>query len=305
MNTSQMDVYLSRRKSKPSWQDRMDPVVYQTGLEDSPIDPERIRRFDRDGYLVIPKLFREEELAVFRSELDRVREDPTVKHAEKTIREPKSDSVRSVFAIHRDNALFSRVSRDERIAGVARFILGGDVYIHQSRLNFKPGFTGEAFYWHSDFETWHVEDGMPRMRALSCSVLLTDNEPYNGPLMLIPGSHRHFIHCVGETPENHYRQSLRKQEYGVPDQESLKELVDRYGIDSATGPAGTVVFFDCNMMHGSNGNITPLPRSNLFYVYNHVDNALKESLREHPPRPDFVAEREAFAPIGIGPERYC
>ncbi|MHB1606763.1 MAG: ectoine hydroxylase [Leptospirales bacterium] len=305
MNTSQMDVYLSRRKSKPSWQDRIDPVVYQTGLEDSPIDPERIRRFDRDGYLVIPKLFREEELAVFRSELDRVREDQAVKHSEKTIREPKSDSVRSVFAIHRDNALFSRVSRDERIVGVARFILGGDVYIHQSRLNFKPGFTGEAFYWHSDFETWHIEDGMPRMRALSCSVLLTDNEPYNGPLMLIPGSHRHFIHCVGETPENHYRQSLRKQEYGVPDQESLKELVDRYGIDSATGPAGTVVFFDCNMMHGSNGNITPLPRSNLFYVYNHVDNALKESLREHPPRPDFVAEREAFAPIAIGPERYC
>src|SRR3546814_19751740 len=72
-------------------------------------------------------------------------------------------------------------------------------YIHQSRLNYKPGFKGKEFYWHSDFETWHVEDGMPRMRALSMSVLLAENTPHNGPLMLIPGSHQSFLTCVGET----------------------------------------------------------------------------------------------------------
>src|SRR3546814_10756649 len=44
-----------------------------------------------------------------------------------------------------------------------------------SRLNYKPGFKGKEFYWHSDFETWHVEDGMPQMRALSMSILLAEN----------------------------------------------------------------------------------------------------------------------------------
>ena len=42
------------------------------------------------------------------------------------------------------------------------------------------------------------------------------------------------------------------------------------------GPAGTVVVFDCNTMHGSNGNITPMPRANAFLVYNALSNALQE-----------------------------
>ena len=56
-----------------------------------------------------------------------------------------------------------------------------------------------------------------------------------------------------------------------------------------------MVFFDCNTMHGSNGNITPSARSNLFYVYNHVDNAVQAPFCEQKPRPAFVAERENFA----------
>src|SRR5690606_19257390 len=102
--------------------------------------------------------------------------------------------------------------------------------------------------------------GMPRMRALSMSVLLTDNSAHNGPLMLMPGSHRHFIACVGETPEDHYKKSLRKQEYGVPADGFLTRLAIDGGIESATGAAGTVIVFDCNTMHGSASNITPFPR---------------------------------------------
>ena len=82
------------------------------------------------------------------------------------------------------------------------------------------------------------------------------------------------------------------------------ELAGRFGIDCATGPAGSVVFFDCNTMHGSNGNITPSARSNLFYVYNHVDNAVQPPFCEQKPRPAFVAERETFKPLDIQPQQY-
>src|SRR3546814_4459192 len=105
----------------------------------------------------------------------------------------------------------------------------------------------------SDFETWHVEDGMPRMRALSMSVLLAENTSNNGPLMVIPRSHRVFLSCVGETPDNHYKISLKKQEYGVPDEDSLAELAHAHGIVAPIGKPGTVILFDCNLMHGSNG----------------------------------------------------
>lgn len=62
-------------------------------------------------------------------------------------------------------------------ARAGRQILGSEVYIHQSRVNYKPGYGGTGFYWHSDFETWHSEDGMPRMRALSVSIALTSTCP--------------------------------------------------------------------------------------------------------------------------------
>ena len=304
MQTRIDDRYPTRQTPEPVWQDRTVPVLYPGDRSHPPLSAEQASQFERDGFLVLPRIYSAEEVEVFRKEVERLGSDPTIRASEKTIREPGSETVRSVFAIHRDNPLFSRVASDERVAGVARFLLGGDVYIHQSRLNFKPGFTGKEFYWHSDFETWHAEDGMPDMRAVSCSILLTDNDAINGPLMLIPGSHRHFIHCVGETPENHYRQSLRKQEYGVPDRASLKKLADRYGIAGVTAPAGSAVFFDCNIMHGSNSNITPYPRTNLFYVYNHTKNIVHETLRTRPPRPDFIAERERFEPLPIRPERF-
>jgi ectoine hydroxylase len=180
---------------------------------------------------------------------------------------------------------------DPRIGDVARQILGGDVYVHQSRVNFKPAFEGKSFPWHSDFETWHLEDGMPRMRALSVSLLLSPNVVQNGPLMLIPGSHRRFVRCVGETPDEHFRQSLRKQEFGVPDEASLTTLTNEHGLTSAVGPSGTVVFFDCNVMHGSSSNITPFPRHNVFLVYNSVENRVVAPFGGTPPRPTFLAER--------------
>jgi ectoine hydroxylase len=53
-----------------------------------------------------------------------------------------------------------------------------------------------------------------------------------------------------------------------------------------------VVFFDCNLMHGSASNISPSPRSNVFLVYNSVDNAVQEPFAAGSPRPAFVAARE-------------
>ena len=79
-----------------------------------------------------------------------------------------------MFRLDRHSRAFRRLACDSRLAGVAEFLLGDQVYLHQSRLNYKPGFAGKEFYWHSDFETWYAEDGMPRMRAVSASVLLTD-----------------------------------------------------------------------------------------------------------------------------------
>ena len=79
----------------------------------------------------------------------------------------------------------------------------------------------------------------------------------------------------------------------MPDEDSLAELAHRHGIAAPTGSPGTVIVFDCNIMHGSNGNITPFPRSNAFFVFNAVSNALVAPFAAAKSRPDFIAARKA------------
>ncbi len=133
---------------------------------------------------------------------------------------------------------------------------------------------------------------MPAAKAVSLSVALMPSYDCNGSLMIIPGSGRRLVATVGPTPPEHHRQSLRRQDMGVPDQRSVTELVEQAGrIHTITGPAGSAVLFDCNAMHGSAGNITPYPRCNLFVVYNSVDNALVAPFAAAEPRPGYLASR--------------
>ncbi len=291
------DIYPSRHAAAAEMRPRQDPVVHNEWSDEAPIGVEQAAQFDRDGYIVLEDLFSDDEVTFLQRAAGKLLADPSALDDDTIVTEPQSKEIRSIFEIHQQNAVMARLAADARLADVARFLLGDEVYIHQSRLNYKPGFKGKEFYWHSDFETWHVEDGMPRMRALSMSILLAENTPHNGPLMVIPRSHRTYLTCIGETPDDHYLSSLKRQEYGVPDEDSLAELAHRHGIVAPTGKPGTVILFDCNLMHGSNGNITPFPRANAFLVYNAVSNRLEEPFGAPKPRPWFLANRGDPEPL--------
>ena len=290
------DAYPTRLSTPAEPIERQDPVVWGTA-EDGPMDAATLAGFDEKGYLSIEDLVTPEEVETFRAELRRLSADPAVRADERTIVERQSQEVRSIFEVHEISEVFAKIANDPRVVGRARQLLGSDVYIHQSRVNFKPGFDGKEFYWHSDFETWHAEDGMPRMRAVSISISLTDNYSFNGPLMIMPGSHKTYVSCVGETPDDNYKSSLVQQEAGTPDHGALTALADRHGIDVLEGRAGGATMFDCNCMHGSNGNITPFPRSNVFIVFNSVENTCVEPFAANKRRPEFIGARD-FTPVG-------
>jgi ectoine hydroxylase len=290
------DIYPTRNTGDPAFITRHDPVAYGTP-GDGPLSAGELAGFDINGFHTKDQLLRPGEVAAYRAELRRLSENEELRADERTVVEAGSREVRSIFEVHKISEVFADLLAGPTIVGLARQILGSEVYIHQSRVNFKPGFGGNGFYWHSDFETWHAEDGMPRMRAVSVSIALTENLDCNGPLMIMPGSHRTFVPCLGETPADHYKESLKKQEIGTPDPVSLRVLAEKHGIQQFTGPAGSATVFDCNCMHGSNGNITPFPRSNVFAVFNSVENALGSPYAAPRPRPSFIAARD-FAAVG-------
>ncbi|KFE33805.1 ectoine hydroxylase [Thioclava atlantica] len=292
-----VDDYPTRLKDAERVLERKDPVLWKDWDESAPISREDARHYEEKGYLIRRDLFSPDEVRKLIETSAELRANGQRIRAEDLVTEPKSDAVRTIFRLDEHSDLFVRLAADTRLVDVARFLLGDEVYLHQSRLNYKPGFTGKEFYWHSDFETWHAEDGMPRMRAVSASVLLTDNSALNGPLMLIPGTHKQFVACQGETPDANHETSLKMQEIGVPSKAQLEKLAAEAGLDTATGPAGTVIFFECNTLHASNGNVTPFPRSNAFFVYNAISNQPVAPFAASKPRPAFLASRGAAKPI--------
>lgn len=297
--TLSQDAYPTRKGGDETWIERADPVVWSEWTTDAPISQKQAETFNRDGFLVLRDMFGADEVRALIDRAAGLRADGRSLRRDDVVFEPGSDEVRTIFRLEDHDPLMMRLSRDRRLAGIASFLLGDDVYVHQSRLNYKPGFTGKEFYWHSDFETWHAEDGMPRMRAVSASLLLTDNRAHNGALMLMPGSQNVFVSCAGETPEDNHKSSLKAQKVGTPSPESLTRLAERFGIADAEGPAGTLILFDCNTIHGSNGNITPDPRSNAFFVYNAVSNRLQAPFSARAPRPPFLAWQNAPEPIEL------
>ena len=299
MLTPRDDLYPSRFGKNTQYLPRQDPVIHGDSAQraGTGLSAEQLADFEKNGFLILDAVFTESEVAALRSESSELLTDVTTKNLKEVICEPNSGAVRSVFRAHKLSQPIEEVTNDHRLTRIAQGLLGDAVYIHQARVNFKPGFIGTEFYWHSDFETWHVEDGMPRMRALSMSITLTENHADNGPLLLIPGSHKTFVTCTGETPDNHHEKSLRKQQFGVPSEEAVSHLIETNGIARAECKAGSVIVFDCNTVHGSNSNITPDPRANIFVVYNAMANAVIDPFCTQPPRPEHVCTRESIVQV--------
>ncbi|MCX4761060.1 ectoine hydroxylase [Streptomyces sp. NBC_01275] len=289
------DLYPTRRAAEVAVP-RQDPVVWGAPDTPGPIPTAGLQTYERDGFLAVDQLISDDEVVVCRRELERLIADPAIRADERSIVEPRSQEIRSVFEVHRLSAVFAALVRDERLVGRARQILGSDVYVHQSRINVKPGFGAGGFYWHSDFETWHAEDGLPNMRTVSVSIALTENLDTNGGLMIMPGSHRTFLGCAGATPRDNYKKSLQMQDAGTPSNEALTAMAGDYGVKLFTGKAGSATWFDCNCMHGSGDNITPFPRSNVFIVFNSVENAAVEPFAAPVRRPEFIGARD-FTPL--------
>jgi len=277
---------------------RVDKTVYSNkNFGQQSLDNIQREQYDENGFIVIPNLFSADEIKELLEDIEIMASNDELRENEEFITEPNGENLRTIFNQHIFSSAFEKISQDGRILDKVQQLLGGDVYMHHSRINIKPAYVGKSFPWHSDFETWHCEDGLPRCRCLTAWVMLTDNTHFNGPLYLIPGSHKKYVCCKGLTPAENYRYSLKKQEYGVPSVEAIKELSSK-DIVAALGKAGTLVIHDGNIMHGSPDNISPDPRTNAFFVYNSVHNKPTKPFSAPSKRADFLSLND-YTPVRV------
>jgi ectoine hydroxylase len=297
------DLYPTRREQERIL-DRLDPVIFGDGKSSSKhaLSIEELKSYEENGFVVIPDVFSKDEVELLLREVQRLAAADQLRGLDELILEPDSDERRSIFSPHRFSDLFRRLSCDHRLVDRVRQVLDSDVYIHHARINIKAALNGKSFPWHSDFETWHAEDGLPRCRVLSAWVMLSENSAFNGPLYLIAGSHKYFVSCAGATPQDHHRTSLRKQEYGVPSLAALQQLTRMGSLEAALGAPGALILHEGNTMHGSSDNISPQPRTNLFFVYNSVFNTPHEKpFSANRFRPEMLGSRDftAVDPLDI------
>jgi L-proline 4-hydroxylase len=231
------------------------------------LTPARRAAFERDGCIFCPRVFSAVEVAALEAGLAGIT-DPSRPGVRV---EAASGTVRMSHGAHAYSETFRRLTRHPRLVAAARELLGGDVYLYQTRLNLKAGLSrvpAGGYPWHQDFSTWHLRDGMPEPRAVVVFVFLDDVTACNAPLLVVPGSHRAGLLDDGDRAAGDggaYRQVLISPE-------RLRALVERQGMAAQTGPRGSVLLMHCNLVHGSTENISPLRRALYSVVYNAVDN---------------------------------
>ena len=156
------------------------------------LSADQLKAFDERGYVFFPNCFSEEEIALLRLEAENV-----LKQDRQEVWREKTGAPRTAFAAHTFSEVFSLLARHPRLVEPLRQLFGEDVYVHQFKLNAKAPFEGEVWQWHQDYGTWARDDGMPEPRAMNIAVFLDAVMPINGPLYLIPKSHRQGVLNAG------------------------------------------------------------------------------------------------------------
>ncbi len=151
---------------------------------------------------------------------------------------------------HKQDPVYWDTLVNSRITDVLRTLLGPNVALSTAKLNTKAPGGGAAVEWHQDWAFYpHTNDDL-----LAVGLMLEDVDEANGPLQVIPGSHKgpvlahtnaDGVFCGAVDP-------------GDPDFHH-----DR--VVTLTGKAGSMTVHHVRTLHGSAPNMSDRNRFILFY----------------------------------------
>jgi len=242
---------------------------------------EQRETYERDGFLVVPNLFSAAEVAEMRAELVRLEGVDT----DHLVRERGTGTAKTIYRMHETDGPtssppFIRAARSERLLASAQALLGDpDLYIHHTKCNRKAAIDGSVWQWHQDYGTWQ-RDGIAEPRLTTAMIMLDRATESNGCLYFIPGSHR-----LGSLDPEFDDHTTAYSFWVVPKQQMMDIMEKSPEPVAITGEPGTVVFFHCNLLHGSGHNLSRFDRWQIYFVYNPVSNRPQDVAK---PRPDYV-----------------
>jgi ectoine hydroxylase-related dioxygenase (phytanoyl-CoA dioxygenase family) len=168
---------------------------------------------------------------------------------------PEAPRVRRIKTPHLHHEIFRRLMRTPAMIEVLTQLLGPDVRLHGSKLNMKAPHYGSPVEWHQDWAFYpHTNDDV-----LAVGVMLDDCALENGPLMVMPGTHK------GPVWDHH------ADGYFCGAIDPTQCDLDFSKAVPLTGKAGTMSFHHVRLVHGSAQNVSVLSRQLLLYEFSAAD----------------------------------
>jgi len=190
---------------------------------------------------------------------------PEAKLADDT--RPLADKLSKIFRIHVHEPLFREFATSAPVLELVQGLLGEDVDCFLSQFIFKsPGALGQP--WHQDAFYFPFEQS----RQIGLWFAVTEAHATNGPLWVLPGSHREPVHAVVEDQREHANHAY-------------VEIVD-HNMDGAIPvylQPGDLLVFHSHLMHRSTDNISAQLRAAMVYHYataGSIDHSVKRFGRQ-------------------------
>ena len=222
------------------------------------ITTRQVEQYEAVGYIVVQDVIDDETL----NELRRVTDDLVAQARDTTehtstldldpSHTPENPLVRRIKHPFFAHPFYQSIAAYPPIMAVLSELIGGDIRLRTGgKVNLKLAGDGAAVEWHQDWAFYpHTNQDV-----LAVGMLLDDMSVDNGPLLVLPGSHKGPIH-------NHHSQGLFCGAIDVK-----REGLDVSGARELHAPAGSITVHHARLVHGSAVNRSMRARRILFYVY--------------------------------------
>ena len=217
--------------------------------------------YDRDGVIVVPDVFSPVEIGELRAVTDafvaraaQVGANDEIYDLEDShsAAEPR---VRRLKTPHLHDPVYFRASRNEKIVAILRD-LWGSVRFDTGKLNMKSAGFGAPVEWHQDWAFYpHTNDDLAAV-----GIMLDDVDMENGPMLVVPGSHRGSIYDH-HGPDGRFCGAIDPERMDLDLSRALPCL----------GRAGSVTVHHVRAVHGSATNFSGKERRFLLYQYRAAD----------------------------------
>lgn len=219
------------------------------------LNKEQVDAYHKDGFVLVEDAIRPDLLARVRAVIDGyVERSRSIASGDDVYdleqgHSPQAPRVRRLHdAVNRD-PVFWEVIRDEGVIGPISQLIGPDIRLFGSKINMKLGGFGSPVEWHQDWAYYpHTNDDL-----LAIGVMIDDVTPENGPLLVMPGSHRGPLH-------DHHSDG-----YFVGAIEGIERKVDISAAVPLMGRAGSMTVHHARTVHGSASNRSSIARRMVFF----------------------------------------